>query len=97
MRCEKEVYPADGWRSRKCFRDAIEGGKFCKQHLPDAMDRREKSRKEKDDLRYKQRLMETRGPSAIRCMKRAHEELEKGNAMIAKVMLQKWLQDHNQH
>jgi len=51
MKCDKNVW--NGWESRPCYRDAVEGGTVCKFHL--SVERRRKERSEKWDREFKAR------------------------------------------
>jgi len=51
MKCDKNVW--NGWESRSCHREAVDGGTMCKFHL--SVERRRKERSEKWDREFKAR------------------------------------------
>ncbi len=95
MRCTKEVY-TDAYLNptRQCKRLAVMG-KFCQQHTPEAIKKREEEKKELFENTRRLKRQEWSGPSAVRLIKKARQDLLDKNPEAAELKLRTWLNDND--
>ena len=84
-KCKEKVWSENGWRMRRCSRNAVKDG-YCNQHHPDAI----KARRKKSEERYNEKLEQSpwrRLEKASDRINKLESELARWNAWAAELGL----------
>lgn len=69
-RCqEPHVAAQGGWRFYQCKKAAMAGSRFCKQHDPDEVKKRDQQRQARSDREWRKRRIELNGDRFMRALK----------------------------